>query len=660
MAGYQFGHIATFSLKGNKLNFGIEEIAAEAARLEGAHPHVDEPLPPIHLAGQFEPQEVPDEIRRRIAEAKANLKGRRSPEGKVLRIRADTHVMEAQVHSHPAYTRMPPEHHDGEERPCLEDPLWNDRYERWRYELLDWIAQDAKERGLEVLSIVEHRDESHPHVHAMLVPLQTEDNPRMDAKHTHPGHAAQMLAKSDALKRPSEEALDAEKDEVGREAERKQKPSRRGSDVGRRQPRKRRSAPRRAAPGPDAEQRKAINKVGALAYKAAMREWQTKLFDGLSVRHGLARIGPGRERVTRPVWKRKQTENEAVMISRENATTIQTVSDNYKDLALEAVELKRIASNEVRRLKGEAKALSDELVEAKELIERARQVEDHYASMQEETTALERKIASLASEAEAAEQKLKAAEGAEARQLAAEKETVEAEAKLNALRLETTALLERQGISVAERRQFEDDRKTLKTERDELKTVRNDVRSREQRILLKENHLKAKFDGLEAWALGRLRVEDAHLVLDDPEKESSELNKELGALKRVEEWLLPRLEKLEGAFQKRISQVKSDLIDVVKTTVSAWADGLVFRSSRFEEGIALNSKAPDEAHKLRGQISGHRDLAISIVKALPNLKLVRHVQALAEENKDMLTEAEARDVDNMNAMYRGLGSQERD
>ena len=146
MAGYQFGHISTFSFKGNSLSFGVEEIAAEAARLEGAHPHVEEPLPPIHLAGLFAPHEVPEEIRRRIAEAKANLKGKRSPDGKVLRIRADTHVMEAQVHSHPAYTKRPPEEHDGEERPCLEDPLWNDRYERWRDDLLDWIAQDAEEQ----------------------------------------------------------------------------------------------------------------------------------------------------------------------------------------------------------------------------------------------------------------------------------------------------------------------------------------------------------------------------------------------------------------------------------------------------------------------------------------------------------------------------------
>ena len=654
MAGYQFGHISTFSFKGNSLSFGVEEIAAEAARLEGAHPHVEEPLPPIHLAGLFAPHEVPEEIRRRIAEAKANLKGKRSPDGKVLRIRADTHVMEAQVHSHPAYTKRPPEEHDGEERPCLEDPLWNDRYERWRDDLLDWIAQDAEERGLKILSIVEHRDESHPHIHAMLVPQQTEDNPRMDAKRTHPGHAAQTLAKADASKGLSEERIDAERDEIGREAELVPQHTRRGSDIGRRQPRKGRSAPRRTRPGPSAEQRKAINKKGALAYKAAMRAWQTKLFDGLSVRHGLARVGPGLERVPRAVWQRKQAENEAVMISRENAMTIQTVADNFKERALGAAEQERLANSEVQRLKEKAEALTDEIGEARELIERGRQAEDRHASLREESAALERKIAALASEAEAAEQKLKAAEIAEARQLAAEKAKAEAEAKLNAFRSETTALIERQEITSAEREQFEDDRKTLKADRDEMRAARTDVRNREQRILIKENLLKAKSDGLEAWAEGRLTVKDGRIVLDDPQTGRSELNPELSAIKRVEEWLLPRLEKLEGVFQERIVQATNDLIEVVKTTVKGWAGGLVYRVPKHDNGIGLSDKAPDDANRFRVQVSKHRDLVISVVKVLPDLRLVHKVQALAEENNKMLTEAEGREVRTMNAALRQL------
>lgn len=476
----------------------------------------------------------------------------------------------------------------------------------------------------------------------------------MDAKRTHPGHAAQALAKADASKRLSEERIDAERDEIDRESEPVQQPTRRGSDIGRRKPRKRRSAPRRARPGPTAEQRKAINKEGALAYKAAMRGWQTKLYDGLSVRHGLARVGPGLERVPRAVWRRKQAENEAVMISRENAMTIQTVADNFKERALGAAEQERLANSEVQRLKEQTEALADGICEANELIERGGQAAVRNASLREESAALERKIATLASEAVAAEQKLKAAESAEARQLAAEKETAESEARLNALRSQTTALLERQAISVAEREQFEDDRKTLKADRDELKTVRKDVRSREQRILLKENMLKAKSDGLEAWAEGRLTVEDGNLVLKDPEKTRSELDPELRAFRRVEEWLLPQLKKLDSAFRGRISQTMANLTEVVKVTVKAWADGLVFRSSKYDDGIALNVKAPDDAQKLRDQISGYRDLVISIIKELPNLNLVHHVRALAKENKVMLTEAEGREVRTMNAALRQL------
>src|SRR5690606_2739730 len=174
MAGFQFGHIATFSFKGNGANFSIDEVAAEAARLEGSHPHVAEPLPPTLLAGDFTPENVPAEIRRRMAEAKKKLKGVRTEDGKVQRIRENTHLMEAQVHSHPIYTKPPPPEHDGEQRPSMADPVWRRRYLSWRSELVYWIKEDAGRRGLVVLSVVEHVDEAHPHIHALLVPRQTE------------------------------------------------------------------------------------------------------------------------------------------------------------------------------------------------------------------------------------------------------------------------------------------------------------------------------------------------------------------------------------------------------------------------------------------------------------------------------------------------------
>src|SRR5690606_38586341 len=95
-------------------------------------------------------------------------------QGTVQRIRNDTHVMEAQVHSHPIYTKAPPAGHQGEVRPSMDEPLWKERYLTWRTELVRWIEQDARRRGLDLLCVVEHLDEAHPHVHALLVPRCTE------------------------------------------------------------------------------------------------------------------------------------------------------------------------------------------------------------------------------------------------------------------------------------------------------------------------------------------------------------------------------------------------------------------------------------------------------------------------------------------------------
>ena len=237
---FQFAHIATYSRKGNGLGRTVSDIAAEAARLDGHAPHVEQPQPPIRHYG-IDPAEIPAEIERLVAERRAALRGT-----KRAAIRRDTHVLEGMVYSHPAYCRPTPDEHTGEPRPCLTDPATRLDYAAWRDSTMSWARESAEHRGLRVLSIVEHLDEAHPHIHVLSLPL----NDRMDAKQTHPGHFAKI------------EALAAGKDQ----------------------------------------------KAGNLAYRAAMRTWQDTYHDDVGMPHGLTRIGPRKRRLTRAEWQIEHTE----------------------------------------------------------------------------------------------------------------------------------------------------------------------------------------------------------------------------------------------------------------------------------------------------------------------------------------------------------------
>ncbi|WP_346428963.1 plasmid recombination protein [Paracoccus sp. pheM1] len=146
-------------------------------------------------------------------------------------IRSDTHVMIGSVFSFPD---------------PVEDMDEAD-YLRWRKDVIAFARDDAARNGAEVLSIVEHRDEAHPHVHVLAVPLCAEDNMRMDAKRCHEGHREQ----------------DRHKDHGWSGS-----PSR--------------------------------------SYKQAMRGWQDRYHAEVGAKHGQARTGPRRRRLDRAAWKAEQ------------------------------------------------------------------------------------------------------------------------------------------------------------------------------------------------------------------------------------------------------------------------------------------------------------------------------------------------------------------
>lgn len=228
MNGYQFAHTQTYSLKGNKVNRSVKDVLGENSRQLGQANHVENIRPPAIKYG-VDPIELLPLINERIAEAKANLKGT----GK--RIQSNTHVLEGSVFSHP-YTVDELRNNKDAQR----------RYVSWRNDMMRYAIKDAKSRGLETISVVEHLDESHPHIHVLSIPIVSDDNPRLDAKNCHTGHRASKLSQAN---------------------------------------------------GDNPKQQMA-------EYRSAMKKWQDDIWENVSTNHGLTRIGPRKKRLTRSEWSK--------------------------------------------------------------------------------------------------------------------------------------------------------------------------------------------------------------------------------------------------------------------------------------------------------------------------------------------------------------------
>lgn len=276
-----FAHKQTYSRKGNSKSRSVSDIADEAERLDGACPHVGNPQPPTILEG-MRPSEVVALIEQRIAEQNKLLRRLRKeqPERKeALRgIRSDTHVMIGSVFSFPD---------------PVEDMNEAD-YLRWRRDVIAFARDDAVRNKAEVLSIVEHLDEAHPHVHVLAVPICADDNMRMDAKRCHEGHREQ----------------DRHKDHGWSGS-----PSR--------------------------------------SYKQAMRSWQDRYHAAVGAKHGQARTGPRRRRLDRAAWKaeqerlKAQKEAEIAILRAEEARRLADEEERRRDLVMQDTVASRLQEAEV-------------------------------------------------------------------------------------------------------------------------------------------------------------------------------------------------------------------------------------------------------------------------------------------------------------------------
>lgn len=226
---YQFAHVLTFSLVGNTKNAGVTGVLGEAVRDPKFCPHVENPLPPNILFG-MSPSDIEPLLHERIASIKTKSAGG----GKGRGIRKDTHVLEGAVFSYPAKVDD------------LDEPDVYRDYISWRTDMIATAKADAEKRGVEVLSIVEHLDESHPHIHILSVPL----NEKLNAKLTHPGYIAKA----------------------------------------------------------EAEKRGEVGAASSKAYREAMSNWQDKIYELVSIKHGHVRFGPKRLREDRTRYTTRKAE----------------------------------------------------------------------------------------------------------------------------------------------------------------------------------------------------------------------------------------------------------------------------------------------------------------------------------------------------------------
>lgn len=133
-----------------------------------------------------------------------------------------------------------------------EDPTKMAEYEAWERDTILWLVERY---GEDFKTAVRHEDEAHMHIHAYVLPTH------LRATDLHPG----TFAKRQEIRKSVD----------------------RGDDP------------------------KTANKRGDNAYRAAMREFQTDYQEKVGARHGLARVGAGRRRLTRAQWHQEKAQTQA-------------------------------------------------------------------------------------------------------------------------------------------------------------------------------------------------------------------------------------------------------------------------------------------------------------------------------------------------------------
>lgn len=209
----QFIHLETYARKPDKQGRSVAFVLAEAAREPWACYHVEQPRPPTILHG-LHPAEVGSKHDQRAAS---------------IRIQTSTGLRALRQDQHTLLTVVASFHRKGRD------------YEGWERDVLKWLQARYDSQ---LASVIRHTDESHPHLHAYVLP----DDPAMRARRLHPG----ALAKDTAL------------------------------------------------------QNGATNRAGDAAYRAAMRDLQDAYWLEVCAALGIRRFGFSRRRMTRAEWHKEK------------------------------------------------------------------------------------------------------------------------------------------------------------------------------------------------------------------------------------------------------------------------------------------------------------------------------------------------------------------
>ncbi|WP_107340856.1 plasmid recombination protein [Agrobacterium pusense] len=251
---FQFVRIELFSRKG-KEGRGTRFVFDEVARVPSASIHVAEPGTPIVVHGL-----TPDTLRslhdERATDARTEVKG-----GKVRAIRQDQNTLAGIVLSYP----VPMEEYRAK-------PEVVARVLEWERRSIAWLRGQF---GGRLVSVVRHEDESHPHLHAYVLP----DDAAMTAAHLHPGFRAKAAAKAAG-----------------------------------------------AQPGEDD---KGVGKRADAAYKAAMRAWLDDYHANVAQPCGMTRLGPGKRRLTREQWQAEKRQAEALRETLAKAEVLKAKGDAF-------------------------------------------------------------------------------------------------------------------------------------------------------------------------------------------------------------------------------------------------------------------------------------------------------------------------------------------
>ncbi len=292
---YQFARIELYSRSG-KAGRTTDYIFDEVSRVPAASVHVLSPKPPEVVYGLD-----PDALRAlhddRAAAAKTPRTDR-SGKKSLKAIRKDQNTLATVIFSHPATM----------EEYCASALVRGD-VAAWEERSIAWLRE---QHGDQLVSVIRHNDESHPHLHAYLLPDDTE----MRAGLLHPGY-------------PAKNAIIA------------------------------------AGPLPG-EDKKAMGKRADRAYVAGMRAWLDDYHQRVAVPAGLTRLGAGKRRLTRAQWHMEKAQAAALKQAVERAAAIDAKGRAYiqqtkrKAAAIKAdAAMAKASADRLRGVGGTVRAVFD-------------------------------------------------------------------------------------------------------------------------------------------------------------------------------------------------------------------------------------------------------------------------------------------------------------